>query len=77
MLQYTFFLGIPSGSLPAIVATRSRALPDPDLPPGGDAFEGVEVAPSVGSDDVGSQVSHLCFLIAGWMLRYESREGGA
>lgn len=65
MLQYTFSLGIPSGSLPAIVATRSRAFPDPDLPPGGDAFEGVEIAPSFGSDDVGSQVSHLCFLIAG------------
>jgi hypothetical protein len=65
MLQHIFFLGIPSGSLPAIVATRSRAFPDPNLPPGGDAFEGVEVASSVGPDDVGSQVSQslVCFLI--------------
>jgi hypothetical protein len=68
MLQYTSSLGIPSGLLPAIVATRSRAFPDPDVPSGGDAFEGVEVAPSVGSDDVGPQVSHLCFLIAGWVV---------
>lgn len=48
-----------------MAATRSRAFPDPDVHPGGDAFEGVEIASPVGSYDVGSQVSHLCFLIAG------------